>query len=181
MIKPKLIIVDNNLIFRQSLDFLISVQNNAQVIGKTSTGNGLIELLSHLKPDLILIDIDMPKLNGIKVIKEVLDQNPDTEIIAFTMFQRDSYISELIKIGVKKFLLKTTALIELENDIRSLRLFKNNKFFNIQTQNIISRLNLEYLQLKFENIWLKNSNIFEPQKNQGVISTYNNTQYRNLN
>lgn len=181
MIKPKLIIVDNNLIFRQSLDFLISVHNNAQVIGKTSTGNGLIELLSHLKPDLILIDIDMPKLNGIEVIKEVLKLNPTAEIIAFTMFEHDGYIRELIEIGVKKFLLKSTVLIELENDIHSLRMFKYDNYFNIQTLNIISKLNLEYFQLKFENIWLKNANKFEPLKNRGVISIYKNTEYQNLN
>lgn len=181
MIKPKLIIVDNNFIFRQSLDFLISVQNNAQVIGKTSTGNELIELLSYLKPDIILIDIDMPKLNGIKVIKEIFKLNPNIEIIAFTMFKHDRYINKLIDVGVKKFLLKSTVLMELENDIRSLRKYRNDNNMNIQTQNIISRLNLAYLQQKFENIWLKNSNKFEPQKNQGVISNYKNTEYQNLN
>jgi len=181
MIKPKLIIVDDNLIFRQSLDFLISVHNNAQVIGKTTSGKGLLELLSQLKPDLILIDIDMPKLNGIEVIKEALQLNPNAQIIAFTMFEHDDYISDLIEIGVKKFLLKSTALIELENDIHSLRMFKYDNYFNIQTLNIISKLNLEYFQLKFENIWLKNSNKFEPQNNRGVISIYNNKEYGNLN
>lgn len=181
MIKPKLIIVDNNLIFRQSLDFLISVHNNAQVIGKTSTGKGLIELLSHLKPDLILIDIDMPKLNGVEVIKEVLQLNPNAEIIAFTMFEHDDYISDLIEIGVKKFLLKSTVLIELELDIHSLSMFGNHKYLNTQTLNIINKLNLKYFQLKFENIWLKNSKKFEPLKKRGVISIYNNAEYGNLN
>lgn len=181
MIKPKLIIVDNNLIFRQSLHFLIGVHNNAQVIGKTSTGKGLIELLSHLKPDLILIDIDMPRLNGVELMKEVFRLNPNVEIIAFTMFEHDGYINELIKIGVKRFLLKSSVLIELQLDIHSLRMFEDDNYFNIPTLNIISKLNLKYLQMKFENIWLKNTNKFEPQKNRGVISIHNNTEYLNLN
>lgn len=179
MIYPKLIIVDNDLIFRQSLDFLISVQNNAQVIGKTSTGNGLIELLLHLKPDIILIDVDMPELNGIKVIKKVLEMNPDTEIIAFTMFEHDSYISELIKIGVKIFLLKSNVIIELENDIRSLRITKNDIFFSKQSLNNIIRLNLEYFQVNFKNIWLKNNHKFKSLENQGILSTYENKEYQN--
>jgi len=86
MIKPKLILVDNNLTFRQRLIFLINVENSAEIIGKATNGDEFIKLLTQHKPDLILMDIDIPKLNGIEVVRKALKMLPGLKIIAFTLF-----------------------------------------------------------------------------------------------
>jgi len=86
MKKPEIIIVDDHMIFRQGLKSLITVENFAAVIGEASNGNEFIELLSHLKPDLVLMDIDMPHMNGMEATQKALAIMPELKIIAFTMF-----------------------------------------------------------------------------------------------
>ena len=150
MKKPKLILVDNNLTFRQRLTFLINVENCAEIIGKASNGEDFIKLLTNHQPDLILMDIDIPQLNGIEVIKKALNLLPGLKIFAFTMFGNDEYIISLIKIGVNGFMLKSSAISDLENDIHSY-LTVENYCMNNQVINIINKSSVNKLQLDTKN------------------------------
>ncbi|NDP22772.1 MAG: response regulator transcription factor [Paludibacter sp.] len=170
MNKPKIIIVDNDLTFRQGLTFLIDVLNKAQVIGKTSTGKELIQLLSNLKPDLIIIDVDIPQINGVELMGSALKLNPHMKIIAITNFENDDYINKLMKVGVSKFLLKSTAIRELEIDIHSLMMSEKNIHYDIRAINVVTKLFSDDFKMKFGNFWLKNNKNFELHKNRGVIS-----------
>lgn len=115
--KPDLIIVDDHLIFRQGLKSLITLENIATVIGEASNGIEFVELLSHLKPDLVLMDIDMPHMNGVKATQKALEMIPDLKIIAFTMFGDEEYYYKMIELGVKGFILKSSGINELEKAI----------------------------------------------------------------
>jgi len=111
--KPELIIVDDHLIFRQGLKSLITLENIAIVIGEASNGVEFLELLSHQKPDLVLMDIDMPNMNGIEATEKALELMPDLKIIIFTMFSDDDYYYKMIELGVKGFILKSGGIKEL--------------------------------------------------------------------
>jgi len=150
MKKPKLILVDNNLTFRQRLTFLINIENSAEIIGKATNGDDFIELLTNHYPDLILMDIDIPQLNGIEVVKKALKMLPGLKIFAFTMFGDDEYIISLIKIGVNGFMLKSCAISELEKDIHSY-LTVENFCMNNQVINIINKLSVDKLQISTGN------------------------------
>lgn len=150
MKKPKIILVDNNLTFRQRLTFLINVENSAEIIGKVSTGEEFIELLSNHHPDLILMDIDIPRLDGIELVKKALKMLPGLKIFAFTMFGDDEYIISLIKIGVNGFMLKSSAILELEKDIHSYLTIEN-YCMNNQVINIINKSSVNKLQISTEN------------------------------
>src|SRR5512133_1655890 len=100
MKKPDIIIVDDHLIFRQGLKSLINLENIATVIGEASNGLEFIELLSSLKPDVVLMDIDMPHMNGMEATKKALEVFPDLKIIAFTMFGDEEYYYKMIDLGV---------------------------------------------------------------------------------
>lgn len=115
--KPDIIIVDDHLIFRQGLKSIISIENIARVIGEASNGREFIELLSHLKPDLVLMDIDMPHMNGMEATQKARMLIPDIKIIAFTMFGDEEYYYKMIDLGVKGFILKSSGINELENAI----------------------------------------------------------------
>lgn len=119
MKKPDVIIVDDHLIFRQGLKSLLTFENIANVIGEASNGVEFIHLLSHLQPDLVLMDIDMPLMNGLDATKNALELVPDLKIIAFTMFSDDEYYFKMIDIGVKGFILKSSGIRELENAIQT--------------------------------------------------------------
>jgi len=117
--KPTIIIVDDHLIFRQGLISILTSENVATVLGEASNGLELIELLVDHKPDIVLMDIDMPHMNGMEATEKALQLIPDLKIIAFTMFSDEDYYYKMIDRGVKGFILKTSGINELENALRN--------------------------------------------------------------
>jgi two-component system response regulator DegU len=115
---PKIIIVDDHQIFRQGLKNLINVEKLGNVIGEAANGIDLLEMLSDHKPDLILLDIDMPEMNGLETIQRALIMHPNLKIIAFTMFDNEEYLYQMIEAGAIGFLLKSSGIDELEKAIR---------------------------------------------------------------
>ena len=118
MKKPKIFIVDDNQTFRQSLILLITVENMAEVIGKASNGVEFLQLLADKKPDLVLMDIDMPEMDGIEATKKALEIMPDLKIIIFSMYGNEEYYTRLIELGVKGYILKSCHIDEFEKAIR---------------------------------------------------------------
>src|ERR1035437_7878940 len=107
MEKPKIILVDDHEIFRQSLKSLITIENITTVIGEASNGQEFLELLDHLQPDLVLMDIDMPEMNGLEATQKAMIHRPDLKIIAFTMYRDDEYILRMKELGAKGYLIKS--------------------------------------------------------------------------
>jgi len=120
--KPNILIVDDHLIFRQGLKSILTSENIANIIGEASNGMELLKLLSHVKPDLVLMDIDMPQMNGLDATEKALELIPDLKIIAFSMFSDEEYYYKMIDRGVKGFILKTSGINELENAIQNVML-----------------------------------------------------------
>jgi len=135
--RPDIIIVDDHLIFRQGLKSIITLENIANVIGEAHNGLEFIELLSHLKPDLVLMDIDMPHMNGLDATEKALEIMPDLKIIAFSMFSDEDYYYKMIDRGVKGFILKSCGIIELENAIQNV-MSGDNYFSNELLRKIIN-------------------------------------------
>jgi len=117
LVKPQIIIVDDHLIFRQGLTSIITSENIATVIGEASNGIEFIELISKLKPDIVLMDIDMPHMNGLDATEKAMQLIPELKIIVFSMFSDEEYYHKMIERGVKGFILKTSGINELENAI----------------------------------------------------------------
>ena len=136
MKKPTIIIVDDNLTFRQSLILLITIENIASVIGKASNGIEFLELLAANKPDVVLMDIDMPEMNGIEASKKALEIMPDLKIIVFSMYGNEEYYSKMRDIGVKGYILKSCHIDEFENAIRDVMKGKNYFFTDLKIKNI---------------------------------------------
>jgi len=112
--KADLIIVDDHQIFRQGLKSIITMEGIATVIGEASNGKEFIELLAHLKPDLVLMDIDMPLMNGMEATQKALEIMPDLKIIAFTMYGDEDYYYRMVELGAKGYILKSSGINELE-------------------------------------------------------------------
>jgi len=123
--RPDIIIVDDHLIFRHVIKSFITIENIANVIGEASDGEAFIELLSHLKPDLVLMDIDMPNMNGIDATLKALELMPYLKIIVFTMFGSEDCYYKMIGLGVQGFLLKSNGINELEKAIKDVMMGKS--------------------------------------------------------
>jgi len=117
--KPDIIIVEDHLIFRQGLKAIINYENVGSVIAEVSDGDEFIELLTMLKPDLVLMDIDLPGMNGFEATRKALEIIPDLKIIAFTVFSEGEYFQKMKDIGAKGFILKSSGFNELENAIKT--------------------------------------------------------------
>lgn len=126
--KPDIIIVDDHQIIRQGLKFIITNRKIGKVIGEASNGKIFIELLSHLKPDLVLMDIEMPVMNGIASTKKAIELMPDLKIIAFTMFGNEFNYYNMITLGVKGFILKSSSVNELESAVNAV--MKGESYFS---------------------------------------------------
>ena len=126
-IMPDIIIVEDNLIFRQVLKSLISVEKLARVIGEANNGLELLDLLLQINPNLVLMDIDMPEMNGIEATKKALELNPDLKIIALTQFENDEYFNDMVALGVRGFILKSKGIWELEKAMKEV--MKGGKYF----------------------------------------------------
>ncbi len=102
----KVIIVDDHEIFRNGLKMVINRLKFTKVIGEASNGMEFLDLIKKVQADIVLMDIEMPVMNGIDATKAALAEQPDLKIIALTMFNESDYIQSMMEAGVKGFLLK---------------------------------------------------------------------------
>jgi DNA-binding NarL/FixJ family response regulator len=126
--KTKIIIVDDHKLFRNGLRFILSEIEGVEIVGEASNGKEFLELLKFLKPDLVLMDISMPVMNGVEASREALEKYPNLKILVLSMFGEDAYYNTMIDIGVKGFILKDSDNSELKNAIQSI--LKGNNYFS---------------------------------------------------
>ena len=117
---PHIILADNHLRFRESIKSILTNKNIAYVIGEENNGIELMELLLYLRPDLVLMNIDIPQMNSIEATQKSIELIPDLKIIACTMFGEDDKYQNMIALGIKGFIIKSGNIIELENAISEL-------------------------------------------------------------
>ncbi|MFQ3579725.1 MAG: response regulator transcription factor [Bacteroidales bacterium] len=121
----KVIIVDDHEIFRNGLKLVINKLKYAHVIAEAGDGVQLIELLKSHTPDIVFMDIQMPRMNGIEATQKALELYPNLKIIALTMFNEDDYIQNMIDSGVRGFLLKNVTKEILDKAIQNVVNDKN--------------------------------------------------------
>ncbi|MCD4746268.1 MAG: response regulator transcription factor [Bacteroidales bacterium] len=112
--KIKVVIVDDHAIFRQGLAMVINRMNNFEVIGESENGKDLLELLKKTIPDIILMDIRMPVMSGIKATQQAIEKYPDLTIAALSMSGEEKDLQAMINAGALGFLLKSIEKEELE-------------------------------------------------------------------
>lgn len=104
--KIRLLIVDDHALIRDGLKKILSLQADLDVVAEASDGQLAYQLTQALSPDVILMDINMPNMNGIEATRRIKADFPETGIIALTIHDDEEYIYELIKVGVAAYVLK---------------------------------------------------------------------------
>lgn len=117
MTKTKVIIVDDHKMFREGLRFLLTELPNIKIIAEAENGIEFLNLLNDNKPDIILMDINMPEMDGIEATKKALKIYPKLRIIAITMFGDENYYYKMVQAGAVGFLLKKSGSDELAEAI----------------------------------------------------------------
>ncbi len=109
----KIVLVDDHTLFRNGLRTLLDGIEGFSVVGEASNGVELLELLPGIAPDVILLDIEMPKMNGIVTAEEVLRRYPDLKIITLSMYGDEDYYFKMVSLGAKGFILKNSEIKEV--------------------------------------------------------------------
>lgn len=117
--KIKIILADDHQIFRDGLFFILSQINEFEVIAQASNGIELLELLPHHKPDIVLMDISMPEMDGVQATSLALSKFPKLKIIALSSYGDEIYYYKMIRAGAKGFVQKKSGQHELQKAIEA--------------------------------------------------------------
>jgi len=117
--KLRIIIAEDHKTVREGIKLLVNAQDDMEVVGEAGDGEAVLELASKLDPDIVLMDISMPVLNGLKATKRLRSMKPDTKILTLTRHTDDGYLRQLITAGANGYVLKQSAPSELINAIRT--------------------------------------------------------------
>ena len=115
----KVLIADDQELIRESLKIVLSADEKIQVTGTVSNGSDVIKSSSKDKPNVILMDIRMPQMDGVQCTKHIKESYPDIKIIVLTTFDDDEYIFDALKYGASGYLLKGVSMKELIEGIHT--------------------------------------------------------------
>ena len=132
----KILLADDHKIIRNSLRSLIEKQPGMQVVAEAENGRAAIKLNRKFRPDIIVMDINMPDLNGIDATRQIVAEFPGTKVIVFTMHSDQQFVIGALKAGVSGYLLKDSASEELVRAIRAVAY--NRKYLCPQVKGAVS-------------------------------------------
>lgn len=115
----KVLLVDDQEILTQGLKMLLGIQEDIEVIGQCANGQLAVAMAREAKPDVVLMDIQMPVMNGIEALKIMKDTQANMKVIMLTTFHDDDYISDALHNGAAGYLLKDTKPMEIAEAIRT--------------------------------------------------------------
>jgi two-component system response regulator NreC len=120
MTKLRIVLAEDHKIMREGLRMLLQREGNMQVVGEASDGVEAIKLTRKLRPDVVIMDVSMPELNGLKATEALRASLPDTKILVLTRHTERSYVQPLFRAGADGYVLKQSAAEELVRAIRRL-------------------------------------------------------------
>jgi two-component system, NarL family, response regulator LiaR len=195
----RILIADDQAIARQGLQVILSSEDDIEVVGQAKDGQEALELTEKLTPDLVIMDLKMPNLNGVQATKAIKEKFPDVSILVLTTYDLDDWVSNAIRNGANGYLLKDTPPQELVTAIRGTVQGKNYLDPNVagkmfqqmqQSQAVTSKTKLEPLEpltereldvLKLLAKGLSNGEIAEALNlSEGTVRNYLSTLFSKL-
>jgi DNA-binding NarL/FixJ family response regulator len=157
----KIIIADDHPLFRNGLVNTIRENSDYNVIGESANGAEALEQIRTLKPDIAILDINMPEMNGLEVTKTVNKEKLQTKIIILTMYKDEDYFNEAINLNVSAYLLKDCATNEILKCLEEV--LSGEYYFSPGVLNYLVKRKSKQRTLETENPGLKDLTIAEKQ------------------
>jgi DNA-binding NarL/FixJ family response regulator len=115
----RVLLVDDQALFREGLETLLSVHKDIQVAGQASNGQEALEVAAQVRPDVVLMDLRMPVLDGVQATRLLKEAQPRCRVIVLTTFDDDEYVFDALRAGAAGYLLKDVASARLVEAIRA--------------------------------------------------------------
>ncbi|MFQ5965814.1 MAG: response regulator [Candidatus Scalinduaceae bacterium] len=135
MSKTSVLLADDHPIVRKGIKALLDVQDDINVIGEAKDGREAIEKAKQMVPDLVIIDIMMPDLNGIEALREIKRAIPETKVLVLTMYDDEDFINQTLQSGASGYLLKESAVSDLISAIEAI--MKGDTFLSPRVSNVL--------------------------------------------
>src|SRR5881409_4328631 len=147
MQKITVLLADDHTLVRQGFRALLEAEPDIAVVGAAETGRQAVQLAKKLRPDVVLMDIAMPLLNGLEATRQIIRQVPSSKVLVLSSYSDDEYVHQLTEAGAAGYLIKQTAANDLIKAIREA--YKGNAFFSPSLPNrLLAHYREAYLKAK---------------------------------
>ena len=143
----RILLADDHAIIRQGLCSLLEKQPDIEVVGAADDGQKAIELVRELKPDIVIMDISMPNLNGIDAARKITGEPGNVKVIALSIHSSRRFVMEMLKAGASGYILKECLVDELLDAIRTVRnggTYLSPRITGVVVDDYVKRLSSEY-------------------------------------
>lgn len=117
--KIKLLLVDDHVVVRSGLRMLLETRPDMVIVAEAQSGAEAVRLVTQHRPDVVLMDVQMPDMNGIEATRQIKERWPETQVLALTMYEDDQYFFEMLQAGASGYVPKRAAPDELVTAIRT--------------------------------------------------------------
>jgi DNA-binding NarL/FixJ family response regulator len=146
MKKLRILLADDHTVMRTGLRVLLERQPNLEVVGEAENGRDSIQLAASLRPDVVVMDVGMPVLNGIEATKTIVTDDPNIAVVILSMHADESYVMRALKAGARGYLLKDSAPADLLGAIQAVT--QNKSFFSPKVSRILAEDYVRVLKQK---------------------------------
>lgn len=143
----RILLVDDHEIVRKGLRALLKAHAGWEVCGEAANGREAVQMARQMKPDVVVLDISMPELNGLEAARQIRNLLPATEVLILTMYESDELVREVIEAGARAYVMKSDAAQDLAAAVEALEHHK--PFFSSRVSEIVLR---ESLQPRLEGL-----------------------------
>ena len=116
---PKILIADDHQLFNDGMKMMLAAEETLQVVGQVFSGKDVLDAVHRMQPDVVLLDINMPHLNGLEVAEKLLKNYPNVRIIMLTMYSDRKFVEDCQRMGVPGYILKNSGVDEVLNAIET--------------------------------------------------------------
>jgi DNA-binding NarL/FixJ family response regulator len=119
MKRTRILLADDHAVVRQGFKMILSAQTDMEIIGEAANGREAVDLAAQVHPDVVVMDVAMPELNGIEATRRLIAANPHIRVIALSMHKDSAYVREILRAGARGYLLKDSGADDLVKAIRA--------------------------------------------------------------
>ena len=117
--KIRILLADDHAVVRKGFQFILAAQPDFEVVGEAANGQEAVDLAKSLQPDVVVMDVSMPELNGIEATRRISEVSPKARVLALSMHRDSVYVREILRAGARGYILKDAQEFELLGAVRA--------------------------------------------------------------
>lgn len=144
----RVLVADDHAIVREGLGIMLGNQPDMEVVGLATNGREAIRMVDQYQPDIAVIDISMPELNGIEAIQQMLPSHPRMKVIVLSIHETKPYVYRALKAGARGYLLKETAGLEVVDAVREV--YRGERYLSQRIADLLTDISFRKLEISGE-------------------------------